>query len=133
MERSNFRLIRDDTFPHGFDIITIDVSFISLRTILARAVAYLRSKGSIIALVKPQFEAGRERLGAGGVVRDPTVHRQILEEVCERAATVGLAPIALMASPLLGPAGNREFLLELRRDGTAIDARRIAEVVAEES
>ena len=133
MERTNFRLLDDDAFPSGFDVITIDASFISLRTILARAEGYLRAKGSIVALVKPQFEAGRARLGSGGVVRDAAVHRQILTEVCDSAATLGLVPVALTESPLLGPAGNREFLLELRRDGTAIDARRIAEVVAEEN
>jgi 23S rRNA (cytidine1920-2'-O)/16S rRNA (cytidine1409-2'-O)-methyltransferase len=131
VERTNFRLLADDAFPGGFDVIAIDTSFISLRTILARAVHYLRPEGTIVALVKPQFEAGRERLGSGGVVRDPSVHGSVLREVMDAARAIGLVPIALTASPLLGPAGNREFLLELRRDGSPVGDARIEEVLVE--
>jgi len=131
MERTNFRHLRDDAFPDGFDVLVIDTSFISLRTILARAVTFMRSGGVIVALVKPQFEAGRERLGRGGVVRDPAVHRAVLREVCDAAFALGLVPVGLVASPLLGPAGNREFLLELRLDGVALDDARIDAVVGE--
>jgi len=131
LERTNFRLLADDAFPDGFDLIVIDASFISLRTILERARAYLRPDGVAIALVKPQFEAGRERLGKGGVVRDPSVHRAVLHEVVEAARALGLQPIALAPSPLLGPAGNREFLLELRRDGEPLPGARIDEAVGE--
>jgi 23S rRNA (cytidine1920-2'-O)/16S rRNA (cytidine1409-2'-O)-methyltransferase len=131
MERTNFRQLSDDAFPAGFDVIVVDTSFISLRTILARAVGYLRPSGAIVALVKPQFEAGRERLGSGGVVRDPAVHRAVLREVRDAAAALGLIMVGLTASPLLGPAGNREFLMELRRDGMPLDDARIDEVVAE--
>lgn len=133
IERTNFRHLPDDAFPEGFDLISIDASFISLRTILARAIAYVRPSGAIVALVKPQFEAGRERLGVKGVVRDAAVHRQILVEVSDAALALGLVPVALVASALRGPAGNREFLMELRREGTPLPARRIAEVVAEGS
>src|SRR5947209_9974447 len=70
IERTNVRTLSDDAFPAGFDLIAIDASFISLRTILPRAAAYLRESGTVIALVKPQFEAGRTRVGGGGVVRD---------------------------------------------------------------
>ncbi|MHB8147905.1 MAG: TlyA family RNA methyltransferase [Vulcanimicrobiaceae bacterium] len=132
MERTNFRHLPDDAFPAGFDAIAIDTSFISLRTILARAVGYLRESGCIVALVKPQFEAGRERLGTGGVVRDPQVHRAVLREVRDAAVALGLAPVNLVASPLLGPAGNREFLMEVRRHGIAFDDERIERVVGEE-
>jgi 23S rRNA (cytidine1920-2'-O)/16S rRNA (cytidine1409-2'-O)-methyltransferase len=114
IERTNFRNLPDDAFPEGFDLIVIDTSFISLRTIAARAFAYLRPSGEIVALVKPQFEAGRERLGSGGVVRDPEVHRAILREVRDTMITLGLAPVGLVNSPLRGPAGNREFLMHLR-------------------
>jgi 23S rRNA (cytidine1920-2'-O)/16S rRNA (cytidine1409-2'-O)-methyltransferase len=131
VERTNFRHLADDAFPDGFDIEVVDTSFISLRTILARAVAYLRPVGAIVALVKPQFEAGRERLGSGGVVRDPDVHRAVLCEVRDAAAALGLRAVALVASPLLGPAGNREFLMEFRRDGSPVDDARIDEVVGE--
>jgi 23S rRNA (cytidine1920-2'-O)/16S rRNA (cytidine1409-2'-O)-methyltransferase len=131
IERTNFRLLGDDAFAGGFDLITIDASFISLRTILPRAIAYLRPLGAIVALVKPQFEAGRERV-KGGVVRDAAVHRQVLEGVVEAACGLGLVCVGVVASPLRGPAGNREFFLALRREGDAIDGERIAEVAAEE-
>jgi len=120
MERTNFRLIADDAFPGGFDLVVIDTSFISLRTIVARVVGYLRPEGAIVALVKPQFEAGRERLGRGGVVRDPEVHRAVLREVREAMIALGLVPLAVVASPSLDPAGNREFLMLVRHSGTVL-------------
>ena len=131
MERTNFRKLANDAFPEGFDLITIDTSFISLRTILQRATAYLREDGAIVALVKPQFEAGRERVGAGGVVRDPETHRHVLSELRAGAGALGLAAVGLTASPLLGPAGNREFLMELRRRGDAFDDARLEAVLGE--
>jgi 23S rRNA (cytidine1920-2'-O)/16S rRNA (cytidine1409-2'-O)-methyltransferase len=133
MERANFRHLPDDAFPSGFDLIAVDTSFISLRTILVRAVAYLRDGGVIIALVKTQFEAGRERVGAGGVVRDRETHRDVLHGVRAAAVALGLTPVGLVASPLRGPAGNREFLMELRWAGTPFDDARVGAVLAEES
>lgn len=130
VERVNFRLLDDDAFPAGFDAIVVDASFISMRVLARRARAYLRPNGLIVALVKPQFEAGRERV-AGGVVRDRSVHRDVLREVRDDLARDGLVAVALEASPLLGPAGNREFFLELRAGGVAIDDARIAEVALE--
>ncbi|HKU67656.1 MAG TPA: TlyA family RNA methyltransferase [Candidatus Baltobacteraceae bacterium] len=115
MERTNFRHLADDAFARPFDLVVVDASFISLRTILARAVAYLAPQGEIVALVKPQFEAGRERLGSGGVVRDPAVHRAVLREVRDAVGSLGLTASDLTASPLLGPAGNREFLMRMSR------------------
>jgi 23S rRNA (cytidine1920-2'-O)/16S rRNA (cytidine1409-2'-O)-methyltransferase len=81
--------------------------------------------------VRPQFEAGRERVGSGGVVRDPAVHRAVLRDVRDAAAALGLPMAALIASPLLGPAGNREFLAELRAGAAPIDDERIDRVVGE--
>ncbi len=132
MDRTNFRLLTDDAFPDGFDLIAIDVSFISLKTVLARAVGYLRECGAIVALVKPQFEAGRERVGSGGVVRDRNTHREVLRGVCEAAERLGLAPLKLIGSPLRGAAGNREFLMELRATGRPFGAARIEAVLDEE-
>ncbi len=132
MERTNFRKLADDAFPAGFDLITVDTSFISLRTIVARAVAYLRDAGTVIALVKPQFEAGRARLGSGGVVRDPATHRDVLRELRAALSALGLTPVGLAASPLTGPAGNREFLMELRRRGEPFDDARLEAVLGEE-
>ena len=131
IERTNFRRLADDAFPDGFDIIVIDASFISLRTILERAVKYLRPGGPIVALVKPQFEAGRQRLGAGGVVREPETHRAVLQELREAALNLGLVPVALSRSPLRGPAGNREFFMELRRNGKPFEDARIERVLDE--
>jgi 23S rRNA (cytidine1920-2'-O)/16S rRNA (cytidine1409-2'-O)-methyltransferase len=131
IERTNFRTLGDDAFPGGFDTIVVDTSFISLRTILARARAYLRPNGTIVALVKPQFEAGRSRLGKGGVVRDPAVHRAVLNEVVAAASDLGLTVTGLTASPLIGPAGNREFLIEVRRGGESLPDARIDAVLGE--
>jgi len=131
VERTNFRLLRDDAFPGGFDLIVIDASFISLRTIVARAVAYLRAGGTIVALVKPQFEAGRERLGGGGVVRDPAVHAAVLREVRAALEALGAPAIDACVSPLRGPAGNVEFFFRIARAGTSIDDARIDALVAE--
>jgi 23S rRNA (cytidine1920-2'-O)/16S rRNA (cytidine1409-2'-O)-methyltransferase len=133
VERTNFRLMPDGAFPDGFDIVVIDASFISLRTILTRAKTYLRPDGVIVALVKPQFEAGRERLGKGGVVRDPGVHRAVLHEVVAASRELGLVATALVPSPLLGPAGNREFLLELRCEGDPLPDARIEDALVEEN
>jgi 23S rRNA (cytidine1920-2'-O)/16S rRNA (cytidine1409-2'-O)-methyltransferase len=121
VERCNFRLLPDDAYGPQFDIITIDASFISVVTLIARARAFLAPGGSIVALVKPQFEAGRERLGSGGVVRDPAVHRAILREVTESVTSLGLVPRALARSPLVGPAGNVEFFLLASASGAPLD------------
>jgi len=131
VERTNFRTLPDDAYPDGFDLIVIDASFISLRTIVQRAVAYLREGGAIIALVKPQFEAGRERLGGGGVVRDPAVHADILREVRDGIRATGVRAVGAMLSPLRGPAGNVEFFYELRRTGEEVDDVRLDALVRE--
>ncbi|MGB9775969.1 MAG: TlyA family RNA methyltransferase [Anaerolineae bacterium] len=108
MERTNARHLKQ--LPEPLHLVTIDVSFISLRLILPRAVGWLHPQGQVIALIKPQFEAGRRDVGKGGVVRDPVVHRRVLVEVIRAAAEMGLTLRGLMVSPLRGPAGNREFL-----------------------
>ena len=132
LDRANFRKLSDDAFPGGFDLIVIDASFISLRTILARAITYVRAGGAIVALVKPQFEAGRARVGKGGVVRERATHREVLENLRNAAIGLGLVPVALIESPLRGPAGNREFFMELKREGEPFGHARIDEVLGEE-
>jgi 23S rRNA (cytidine1920-2'-O)/16S rRNA (cytidine1409-2'-O)-methyltransferase len=92
------------------NLVTADVSFISLDLILPAAVRWLQSDGQVVALIKPQFEAGRREVGKGGVVRDPQVHRTVLERVLDGAMDLGLGLRGLMTSPLRGPAGNVEFL-----------------------
>ena len=130
VERTNFRTLSDDAFPAGFDLIVIDASFISLRSIVPRALGYLRPGGTIVALVKPQFEAGRERLGGGGVVRDPAVHAAVLHEVRAALAAGGAIAVDATLSSLRGPAGNVEFFFRLARGGTAIADARLDALVA---
>ncbi|HOU12704.1 MAG TPA: TlyA family RNA methyltransferase [Anaerolineae bacterium] len=108
LERVNARYLA--ALPEPVDVIVSDVSFISLRIIYATAVRWLKPDGAVISLIKPQFEAGREHVGKGGVVRDPAVHRQVLETVTAEMAALGLGLCGLMVSPLRGPAGNVEFL-----------------------
>jgi 23S rRNA (cytidine1920-2'-O)/16S rRNA (cytidine1409-2'-O)-methyltransferase len=131
LERTNFRTLDDDAFPDGFDLIVVDASFISLRTILRRAVTYLRDGGTIVALLKPQFEAGRERLGGGGVVREAATHRDILREFRDALPELGLGVAAAIPSPLRGPAGNVEFLFELGRNPNSLSEDDIDKIVAE--
>jgi 23S rRNA (cytidine1920-2'-O)/16S rRNA (cytidine1409-2'-O)-methyltransferase len=130
-ERTNFRLLGDEAFPNGFDVIAIDASFISVRTIVARALGYLRGSGTILGLVKPQFEAGRDRIGGGGVVRDPAVHAAILREVRAALEALGVHAVDACVSPLRGPAGNAEFFYRIARSGTTIDDARIDALVRE--
>jgi len=94
-----------------FDIVTIDVSFISLALILPVVPALLKPSARVVALVKPQFEAGRDDVGKGGIVRDPEIHARVVAEVTAAAAEVGLKRLGLEPSPIEGAEGNREFLL----------------------
>ena len=118
LERVNARLLTADQLPadaRAFDIVTVDVSFISLRQILPVLPALLAPGADVVALVKPQFEAGRGDVGKGGIVRDPAVHARTIEEVIAAADRIGLTRIMLVDSPITGMEGNREFLLHLRR------------------
>ena len=120
MERVNARALTADQLPHDarqFDLVTIDVSFISLRNVLPPVPPLLAPDGDVIALVKPQFEAARREVGKGGIVRDPALHTRVLEEVVVFADTLGLERAGQTASPIEGMEGNREFLLHLRRAG----------------
>ena len=108
----NARHLRPDQIGAPVDLVTIDASFISLTKILSAAVQLLRPGGQLIALIKPQFEAGRSDVGKGGVVRDAGVHDRVQAEVVEFATgTLGLRLLGRCVSPLLGPAGNKEFLV----------------------
>ncbi len=130
MERTNARSLTSTTLSEPIDLAVIDVSFISLGLVLAPIASTLRPglNAPIIALVKPQFEAGRGRTDHG-VVRDPAIHREVLERVVESAQAAGLGARDVIASPILGPEGNREFLLHLRAGpGCAEIGDRIREV-----
>lgn len=113
MERTNARALGPGVLPTAVDLAVVDVSFISLDRILRPvATCFGPLGGKIVALVKPQFEAGRKQV-RDGVVRDPQIHRQTLETVARYALGIGLTLRNAVASPLTGPAGNREFFLEL--------------------
>lgn len=112
MERTNARHLAQ--LPEPVQLATVDASFISLRLLLPVMRGWLAPGGHLIALIKPQFEAGRGEVGKGGVVRDPAVHRRVLGDLLAWAEAEGLGNSGLLVSPLLGPKGNREFLWWLR-------------------
>lgn len=120
LERTNARTLTSDRLPEGhrdFDVVTVDVSFISLRLVLPPLVALLRPGADLVVLVKPQFEAGRHEVGAGGIVRDPDVHRRVVDDIADVSRRLGLRVMASTPSPVTGADGNREFLLHLRGEG----------------
>lgn len=114
MERTNARNLTAASLPEPVSLASVDVAFISLRLVLGPiATTFGPVGGDLIPLVKPQFEAGRGET-KGGVVRDPAVHERVLREVTEAAQSIGLEALGAIPSPILGPEGNREFLLHLR-------------------
>ena len=110
-ERTNVRYLTREAVPEPADVCTIDVSFISITKFLEHLLTFLVAGASIVALVKPQFEAGREKVGKGGVVRDPDVHAETLLRVVEFMMGCGLEIRGITYSPIRGPAGNIEFLV----------------------
>jgi len=113
-EGINARYLTPDMFPEKMDLITIDVSFISLKKILPVTPPLLKPKGKVLALIKPQFEVGPKFLKKG-VVKDPWVHKQVVDEIWDFSRSIGFIPLGVAESPILGPKGNKEFfiLLEL--------------------
>ncbi len=112
MDRTNARYL--DALPEPIEVAVVDASFISLRLILPSVLKWLTVDAHVVTLIKPQFEAGRERVGKGGVVRDTTVHAEVIRSIWQVAIALGFRPIDLMRSPIAGPAGNIEFLMWLR-------------------
>ena len=115
MENTNARGLSPDRFAGPVDLVTADLSFISLRLLWGVIASLVRPDGDVVVLVKPQFEAGRTAVGRGGVVRDPAVHAAVLDDILAAAVRDGFAPRALTPSPITGPAGNIEYLVHLRR------------------
>ncbi len=116
MERTNIRYVTSETIGEELDFASIDVSFISLKLVLPVACSLLRDGGELVALIKPQFEAGREKVGKKGVVRDPEVHREVIETVTEFAQNNGFNVLGLEFSPIRGPEGNIEYLMYARKE-----------------
>ncbi len=115
MEGVNARYLRPEDLPEPVDLATIDVSFISLTKVLPAVKELVKPGGHIVALIKPQFEVGPRQVGKGGVVRDPRLHEQVVEEIKQFAQGLGLTVLGTTESPILGPAGNKEFLIFLAR------------------
>ena len=113
IEHFNARHLRPSDLPGPVDVVTIDVSFISVRQILPVLPPVLRDRGDVVALVKPQFEAGRSEIRKG-VIRNAAIHARVVDEVSAAAREVGLTPVASTTSPITGAKGNVEFLLHLR-------------------
>ena len=115
MEKTNIRYVVPEDLQEAADFSSIDVSFISLTKVLLPVYHLLKEDGEVVCLIKPQFEAGREKVGKKGVVREPKVHEEVIEKVMEYAKSIGYATLHLEYSPIKGPEGNIEYLLHLKK------------------
>lgn len=116
MERTNARYLTADDFDGPVDLAVIDAAFISLKLLIPPLLQLFRGQVSILALIKPQFEVGRGKVGKGGVVRDPALHEEVINEIVNFCKTLGLQSRGVAPSPILGPKGNKEFLIYLVSD-----------------
>ena len=115
MERCNIRSLTPGQLPERPSLAVIDASFISLHKVLPRTLPLLTDDAEIIALIKPQFEVGKGQVGKGGVVKDPSLHQQVIDSIEQLAVGLGCTVLGVAESPILGPKGNREFLIYLRK------------------
>ena len=115
MEKTNIRYVTPQDIGEALDFASVDVSFISLTKVLPPVYELLKEQGQVVCLIKPQFEAGREKVGKKGVVRDPAVHREVIEKITSFASETGFALLNLEYSPIKGPEGNIEYLLYLQK------------------
>ena len=123
LERSNIRYLTREQLGVEPDSAVIDVSFISLKKVVPRVVALIKESGDIVALIKPQFEVSKGEVGKGGVVRDHQTHERVVNEVACSAGPLGLTVNGVMESPLLGPKGNREFFIYLKKTVDAVNLK----------
>jgi len=114
LERTNIRYLTDEQVPERVDLVTIDTSFISLKLVVPAALGFLKKEGRILALIKPQFEVGKGKVGKGGVVKDPAQHAEVIDNLSLFFQGLGLEKEAVIPSPILGPKGNREFIISLK-------------------
>lgn len=131
LDRTNVRDLTDAMLPFVPDVVVSDLSFISLTKVLSALRNVSHPDADLIVMVKPQFEVGKERLGKGGVVRDPDLRGQAVLDVAAYAAELGLGVLGVCASPLPGPSGNVEYFLWLRRGAPVIDSVTVRTVVAD--
>jgi len=113
IERTNIRHMPAETIPQPVDLVTIDVSFISLKIVVPAVIKFMKQDGAILALIKPQFEVGKGKVGKGGVVRDPALHAEVQKDLLNFFSKQGLFSRAVIPSPILGPKGNKEFFIHL--------------------
>jgi len=115
LEKTNIRYLEAETLPSVPDMAVIDASFISLDKVLPNTLGLVKSRGTVVALIKPQFEVGRGEVGKGGVVRDPEKHIAVIESIGTLAKALNLETVGVTESPITGPKGNREFLVYLKK------------------
>lgn len=114
LERTNIRYLTEEQVPEPVDVVTIDTSFISLKLVVPAALKFMKKGGRILALIKPQFEVGKGKVGKGGVVKDPALHTEVIETLSHFFQELGLEKEEVIPSPILGPKGNREFIISLK-------------------
>ena len=119
-EQTSARILTPDHIPEPVDLIVCDASFIGLAKVLARPLGFARDGAQVVALIKPQFEAGRDEVGKGGVVRDSAIHDRVCREVSDWLDSIGWAVEGLTTSPITGPEGNVEFLISARKRATCV-------------
>jgi 23S rRNA (cytidine1920-2'-O)/16S rRNA (cytidine1409-2'-O)-methyltransferase len=113
LEKTNVRYLEVSALPSRVGVATVDVSFISLKLVLPSIKNLLEPGADVVALIKPQFEVGKGQVGKGGVVRSPEDHQRVIQEIAAAAAALGFSVHGVIESPLLGPKGNKEFLIHL--------------------
>ena len=113
IDRTNIRYMEKDRIPELVDLVVIDLSFISLKKVLNNVVNFVKSKGNIVALIKPQFEVGKENVGKGGIVKDPEEHQRVIKDITSFCEEINLKVCSVIPSPILGTKGNKEFLIHL--------------------
>ena len=117
MERTNFRYVTKEQVPDEIDFFSVDVSFISLKLILPPAFELLKDEGTAVCLIKPQFEAGKDKIGKKGVVRDIQVHKDVINKVFDFTKEIDFKVLGLDFSPIKGPEGNIEYLMYIAKQG----------------
>ena len=132
MEQTNFRYMVPEDIQEKLDLASVDVSFISLTKILIPARNLLKCGGEMVCLIKPQFEAGREKVGKNGVVREPAIHREVIEKIVDYADLIGFEVLSVEFSPIKGPEGNIEYLIHIqKKEEPAEEIRCLTEAEAE--
>ena len=134
LEKTNIRYVKPEDIGELADFISIDVSFISLTKILPPVKACLKEDGQVVCLIKPQFEAGREKVGKKGVVREKSTHHEVIEKVTEFAVSIGFSVLEITFSPIKGPEGNIEYLVHLKKcpeEEAKIETKELDQVVDE--